>query len=400
MIEFASQMKTTEPMITRWITLTIYRYTASPIASRPLYIFETKHFPYDPTSRREHVLIPGADQIKIVFDRQCKTIPNADCLSFSTKDDSSSFLISTAATTTKQMTAKHEFSGTHFQSFELNNIDSFYFSFGVEDRDKGNSNPPSLLPLEKYYGWKFYVYGNFPKVNYSSLSLLPPLPSYPHSPLGNSSRDRTNVVPGVGLSDISFMSDTIAIDDLESFCFVLITKTPLSSLLSTYLNLKSPDDFTRRFSGYILCNLLESAHNCSYFLHLNRYFHYFKVERDPQPLSGENGAPGAGKNTNTSMARNTISNSDTSNGGEASKRRGSRSGVSFPNDSASLISLGYCFHQIMSDRYNRRELLTSSTQRTDFFETLKNLSQAGPIECKTYVAMCLANIAKESKENR
>jgi hypothetical protein len=54
-----------------------------------------------------------------------------------------------------------------------------------------------------------------------------------------------------------------------------------------------------------------------------------EVERDPQPLSGENGAPGAGNNTNTSTTSDTISNSNASNGGEAPKRRGrsrSRSG--------------------------------------------------------------------------
>jgi hypothetical protein len=354
-----------EPMITRWIILTIYRHTTNSISSYPLYIFETQHYPYELTSFRQQVLLPGADQIKVVFDHECHTLPNSDCLSFSTKDESTAFLLPSSST--KQLTPKYNFSGTHFQNFELNNLDSFYFSFDLEEREEQQQQQQQQqqhqeevrdhrLSLEKFYGWKFSIYANFPKVNYNTsspllspsyhTSTLPMSPSHPQLHGNGGSVGGGSV--GVGLSEISFLNDTIPIDNLESFCFVLITKTQLSSLLSTYL--QHSDDFTRRFTGHTISNLLNSPHNTSYFLHLNNYFHYF---------------------------------------------------LSFyPNDSISLISLGYCYHQMMCDRYNRGKLLSSSSHQGDFLQHLKKLCCDGPIECKTYVAMCLANIAKESKENR
>jgi hypothetical protein len=382
-----------EPMITKWVALTIYQATTthtrsttpppppttttSPTSSssssshRPLFIFESNHFPYAALPYREKIIIPGADQIRITFDPLCHTAPNLDYLSFYAKDD----LLTSSS-------PKYSFSGSRFQSFEFNHTDRFSFSFEVDKLENNpNTNTTNTMlsspgtgngtdtggmimnhPHDKYYGWKFYVYATFPNqtlshslhsssISSSSFMSLPST-SIISSPAGvphGSSSGGGGGGGSVGLSDISFYNDSMAtFDNLESFCFALISKTSLTTLLTNYLQ-RSDDDFTRRFSGFILCNLLQSPHNCAYFLHLNHSFHYF---------------------------------------------------ATFPEDQMSLISLGYCFHRIMLDRYNRREFITRPSIKKLFLEKIKDLCQIGSIECKEYIAMCLSDIAKESAENR
>jgi hypothetical protein len=329
-----------EPMITKWIALTIYQATttATPattplISPRPLFIFESAHFPYKAFPHREKVVIPGADQIRITFDPLSHTVPNTDYLSFYVKDD----LLTSSS-------PRHSFSGSRFQAFELNHTDRFSFSFDVDSNENNSNNIGT--PLDKYYGWKFYVYATFPSTTPSSHShsYSPPstISSFMSAPIS-----ATHPETSVGLSEISFINDSLTFENLETFCFALIAKTSISTVLTNYL--QSSDDFTRRFSGFILCNLLQYSHNCAYFLHLNHSFHYF--------------AP-------------------------------------FPEDQMSLISLAYCFHRIMADRYNRMELRNRSSLRNLFFEKLKEMCRIGSIECKVYLALCLADIAKESAENR
>lgn len=304
-------MNSLEPMITKWVTLILYQYTVNSAIPRPLYIYETDHYPYRSSSIQEQIILPKANQFRIVFDPLCKTVPNVDFLSFDIRE-----LSSTAPA--------YNFSGSRFQSFEFNNTDRFSFSFNVDTE----------VISDKYYGWKFYVYATLPKVSFTT-SNHSPLLTFPTTPAHY----------GANFVDGAYMNE-IVVDDLQSLCFALINKTSISSLISKYL--KSEDDFTRRFSGFILCNLLQYQHNCSYFLHLNDYFNYF---------------------------------------------------TNFPSDTISCISLAYCFHQIMNDHYNRTELI-SSPINTIFLKKLKKLCHYGPLECKEHIACCLANIAKESSHNR
>lgn len=301
-------------MITKWVTLKLYQQTVNAETPRPIYIFETDHFPYKSTSIQKQIILPLANQFRIVFDPSCKTRPNVDFLSFDMRESSSN-------------APAYTFSGSRFQPIEFNNTDRFSFTFNVDE------DGSTVVP-DRYYGWKFYVYATMPKISFAA-PIHSPLLSRPSS----LNRQEANYFEGSDMNEIT-------VDNLESLCLALITKSSISSLLLKYL--KSEDDFTRRFSGFIVCNLLQHPHNCSYFLHFNDYFSYFS---------------------------------------------------NFPGDSISSISLAFCFDRIMSDRYNRTELIATSISST-FLKQLVRLCQFGPLECKEYVARCFASIAKESTDNR
>ncbi len=327
-VEFASLVDyrkndSYEVVIARWVILTLYRYTLDPKATpRPLYIFETSHYPYQSNSFSEKVVIPGAHQLKVVFDSQCNTFPNSDFLSFHTDE-------------MMNVPPKCNFSGGQFQSFELNHCDRLWFSFDLEDKEKIQT-----ISLESYYGWKFSLFVHFPPVLHFVSNLLSSSPSEI-----NMSSDLSPRSPRFdGMEDI--------VDDIQLFSYHVVTKSAIASLLRDYLT--CADDFIQRFSGHTLCNLLSFPHVASHFLSLNSHFEYF---------------------------------------------------MHLTNEPISLISLAYCLNCILSDRYHRQELaiLSPSCGKDNslaILDKLKELSRIGPIECQTYIAECLANIAQESSSTR
>jgi hypothetical protein len=277
-----------EPIISRWVALTLFRATMSPgddNLRRTLYTFETRH-PYSlGTKITERIHIPGAQQLVVKFDKRSCTLPNVDQLNFYTDEYMTS-------------TPKMSLSGSQFEDFEVNGCDKLLLKF---DTREGGGEKSEIA----YYGWKFRVTAHF----------------------GES---------GVPQGDSSVI-DSVRLD--------LVYKKTGFQLLRKYL--QSSDDFTRRFAGFVVGNILLSPHVTAHFL--NKY--------------------------------------------------GIEYILNFPLEPISQSSAAFCLDRIMSDRYNVAELreIVNSRQLSRLFHTLKEMCDTGNSECLEYATSTLQKISVEPR---
>lgn len=331
-------MDVDEPIITRWIILTLYQYTIdhqNPNLSQPLYIFETLHYSYDLQSLKDKILIPGAQQIKIVFDPKCSILSNLDFLSFHTDEFSNN--------------SKYTFTGSTFNNFEINNCDRIYFSFDINEEMDSH--------LDSFYGWKFYVYATFPLNESQQQHQI----QIQQQLIGTKNRLLNEII---NYEDQIQQEKYNSLNSIESFCFSLITKSSLSKLLSKYLQFS--DDFTRRFAGLTLCNLFKFPHVCSYFLHYNDNFEFFQsFPTDDFSL------------ITLGYCLNQIMNDQFN-----------RINFILPSTTKETQTTSSSFS------------LSLSSSSNFLLEKLKSLCKNSNIECKEYIAACLSKIAKESSQTR
>jgi hypothetical protein len=253
---------------------------------RTLQTFETRH-PYSlGTKMTEKIHIPGAQQLIIKFDKRSCTLPNVDQLNFYTDEYMTS-------------TPKMSLTGSQFEDFDLNGCDKLLFKF--DTREGGGGEKSEMT----YYGWKFSVTAHFGEAS------LP-------------------------------QGDSTAIDSLR---LDLVYRKTAFQLLGKYL--QSSDDFTRRFSGFVVGNILLSPHVTAHFL--NKY--------------------------------------------------GIEYILNFPLEPISQSSAAFCLDRIMSDRYNTIELkeITDSRQLSRLFNTLKEMCGTGNSECLEYATSALQKIAVEPR---